>query len=337
MALAKLIPMEYIRNDLTELTAGARSDDTVQVSVIIPAFNAASTIVRAIDSVRQQNVGPIEIIVIDDGSTDRTAAVVRDNIADGDNIQILQMQQNSGVSAARNTGIRVAQGKYLAFLDADDIWLPTKLQKQIARLEEDPTITLVSCNSRLISESGVPLKEGHRNRPPVEGTDAWKTLLIYNFIPTPTVLTRTAVVKALGGFDVSLAVGEDLDLWIKLGIHGQIAVLPDILINYYDLAGSLMKRHHDRTATIVLPMLEKHLAAQRQHLTRQEIRTIRGQRAFQMACDMFFAGAYVPSIPIFLKSASLGTRPIKSLLYVPRAACMALLAWTRRTLKRTSQ
>jgi glycosyltransferase involved in cell wall biosynthesis len=328
--------MEHIQNDLAAVTASAQLGDTVLVSVIIPAFNAANTIIRAIDSVRQQNVGPIEIIVIDDGSADRTLDVVRDNIADGENIQVLRMQQNSGVSAARNTGIRVAQGKYLAFLDADDIWLPAKLQKQIARMEEDPTITLVSCNSRLISESGVPLKEGHRNRPPVEGTAAWKTLLIYNFIPTPTVLTRTAVVKALGGFDVSLAVGEDLDLWIKLGIQGRIAILPDILINYYDLAGSLMKRHSDRTATIVLPMLEKHIAAQRQQLTRQEIRTIRGQRSFQMACDMFFAGAYLPSVPIFLKAAYLGTRPIKSLLYVPRAACMALLGGARRRLARSA-
>jgi glycosyltransferase involved in cell wall biosynthesis len=327
--------MEHIQNDPATVTASAYIGATVLVSVIIPAFNAANTIIRAIDSVREQNVGPIEIIVIDDGSADKTVDVVRNNIADGENIQVLRMQQNSGVSAARNTGIRVAQGKYLAFLDADDIWLPVKLQKQIARMEQDPTITLVSCNSRLISESGVPLKEGHRNRPPVEGTDAWKTLLVYNFIPTPTVLTRTAVVKALGGFDVSLAVGEDLDLWIKLGIQGRIAILPDILINYYDLAGSLMKRHSDRTATIVLPMLEKHIAAQRQQLTRQEIRTIRGQRSFQMACDMFFAGAYLPSVPIFLKAAYLGTRPIKSLLSVPRAACMALLAGAKRRLART--
>lgn len=312
----------------------APAGDAVQVSVIIPAFNAAKTIIRAIDSARQQHVGPIEIIVIDDGSTDRTVDVVRNNISSDENIQILQMQTNSGVSAARNTGISIAQGKYLAFLDADDIWLPAKLRKQIDRMEQDASITLVSCNSRLISESGVPLKEGHLNRPPVEGTDAWKTLLIYNFIPTPTVLTRTALVKALGGFDVSLAVGEDLDLWIKLGIQGRIAILPDILINYYDLAGSLMKRHSDRTAAIVLPMLDKHIAAQRRQLTRREVRTIRGQRSFQMACDMFFAGAYMPSVPVFVKAACYGTRPIKSLLYVPRAACMSLLAGARRLMAR---
>jgi hypothetical protein len=315
----------------------AATCDILRVSVIIPAFNAARTIIRAIDSVRQQNIGALEIIVIDDGSADDTVAVVRNNIGSGENIHILKMRNNSGVSAARNAGINIARGEYLAFLDADDVWLPAKLHQQIARMEEDATITLVSCNSRLISESGVPLKEGHLNRPPVEGSAAWKTLLVYNFIPTPTVLTRTALVKSLGGFDVTLAVGEDLDLWIKLGIQGRIAILPEILINYYDIAGSLMKRHSSRTATILLPMLERHIATQRQRLTLREIRTIRGQRSFQTACDMFFAGAYVASVPGFLKAAYFGTRPIKSLLYVPRAACMAMLAGAKRILAPHSQ
>lgn len=326
--------MEPIRNELAAPAHSAANDDTVQVSVIIPAFNAANTIIRALDSVRQQNVAALEIIVIDDGSADQTVEMVRRNIGSGDDITILQMDKNSGVSAARNAGIRIARGKYLAFLDADDVWLPAKLRLQMARMEQDPSITLVSCNSRLMAEDGTHLKEGHLNRPPVEGVDAWKTLLVYNFIPTPTVLTRTELVKALGGFDVTLAVGEDLDLWIKLGIQGRIAILPDILIHYYDLAGSLMKRHSDHTATIVLPMLERHIAAQHQQLSRKEIRAILGQRSFQTACDMFFGGAYLPSIPVFLKAASFGARPAKSLLYVPRAGCMALLARARRMLAR---
>lgn len=308
------------------------SSGTGGVSVIIPAFNAAATIGRAIDSVLAQQVPLTEVIVIDDGSTDGTVAAVNQHIGRGENVRLIAMAANCGVSAARNAGIAVATGEFLAFLDADDIWLPGKLSKQLAKIGQDPGIALVSCNSQLIAPNGVAIKEGHLNRPPVEGPAAWKTLLVYNFIPTPTVLTRTALVKALGGFDVSLDVGEDLDLWIKLGLQGRIAILPDILVNYYDLADSLMKRHSDRTATIVLPMLERHIAAQRQQLTRREVRTIRGQRSFQTACDMFFAGAYVPSVPGFLKAAYFGTRPIKSLSYVPRAACMTLLAGAKRLL-----
>jgi glycosyltransferase involved in cell wall biosynthesis len=298
----------------------------LDVSVIIPAFNAANTIIRAIDSVRSQNMGSLEVIIIDDGSIDGTPDVVLSNIRAGENIQLVRMAKNSGVSAARNAGIRVAKGKFLAFLDADDIWLPEKLRKQIAVIERDSSITLVSCNSQLIAESGLPVKEGHLNRPPVEGDDAWKTLLTYNFLPTPTVLTLTSLVKEIGGFDEKLAVGEDLDLWIKLGLRGKIVVLKEILTNYYDSAGSLMKRHGGQTSEIVVPMLEKHIAEQRKKLTTFEIRHIRGYQSFQMGCNMFFSGSYLESIPVFLKASYYGSRPVKSLLYVPRAICMELIA-----------
>lgn len=294
----------------------------VDVSVIIPAFNAADTITRALDSVRDQNVPSIEVIVIDDGSMDATVEIVTANIREDENIRLVRLQKNSGVSAARNAGIQIAQGRYLAFLDADDTWLPNKLCKQIDVMEKDPAVTLVSCNSQLISEAGHAVKEGHRNRPPIEGYDAWKTLLIYNFLPTPTVLTRTALVKEIGGFDESLAVGEDLDLWIKLGIRGKITVLKEILTNYYDRAGSLMKRHGGQSGHIVVPMLEKHIAEQSEKLSKMEIRHIRGHQSFQMGCNLFFSDCYLASIPLFFKACLHGSRPVKSFIYIPRAICM---------------
>jgi glycosyltransferase involved in cell wall biosynthesis len=301
-----------------------------QVSVIIPAFNAASTIVRALDSVLTQTGRATEIIVIDDGSADDTVAVVRRRVAGLPNVKLIEMKRNRGVSAARNAGIDAARGQFIAFLDADDVWLPGKLSKQLQKMEEDPEVALVSCNSRLISAEGVPLKEGHRNRPPVEGADAWKTLLVYNFIPTPTVLARTELIKASGGFDETLAVGEDLDLWIKLGTRGKIAILSEILINYYDVAGSLMKRHGGQAGVIVTPMIDKHIAAQSYRLSRAEIRRIRGNQSFQMGCDLFFLGSYLASVPLFLKSAFFGARPIKSLLYIPRAFMMEFFALGKR-------
>lgn len=306
---------------------------SIRVSVIIPAFNAAATIARALASVRTQRGSGIEIIIIDDGSRDNTVEVVQGLIRSGENIRLVQLVKNSGVSAARNAGIELARGEYLAFLDADDVWLPDKLARQIAVMESDSAITLVSCNSQMTSAAGVPLKEGHLNRPPIEGADAWKTLLAYNFLPTPTVLTRTALVRQLGGFDESLAVGEDLDLWIKLGVGGKIAVLPEILINYYDMTNSLMKRHGGDTGTIVVPMLEKHIREQAGKLSKAEIRHMRGRRSFQIGCDLFFSGAYRASIPLFLKSALHGYRAIKSLSYLPRAILMELGAHTSRALK----
>ena len=306
----------------------------IQVSVIIPAFNAAATVGRALDSVRAQEGVGVEIIVIDDASGDATADTVRAAIRPGENITLLQLPVNSGVSAARNAGIRLARAPYLAFLDADDIWLPDKLRQQVAIIEADPAVTLVSCNSRQADAEGRPLKEGHVNRPPVQGAEAWKTLLVYNFLPTPTVLTRTALVRELGGFDENLAVGEDLDLWIKLATRGKIAVLPEVLINYYDLNNSLMKRHGRQTGLIVTPMIERHMREQAAKLDGAEIRRMRGNRSFQTGCDLFFSGSYRASIPPFIMAARCGIRPIKSLVYVPRALMMEAAALTREAFTR---
>jgi glycosyltransferase involved in cell wall biosynthesis len=307
------------------------SGDAPEVTVVIPAYNAAATVVRAIDSVAAQEGVTVEILVIDDGSTDDTAAAVHSRIIDLDNARLLRMQKNGGVSAARNVGIHAARGTYLAFLDADDVWHPGKLAKQLACIAADPDITLVSCNSRLVTPNGTILKEGHVNRPPVEGADAWKTLLTYNFIPTPTVLTRTALVHACGGFDEALAVGEDLDLWIRLATLGKVAILPDILVSYYDTADSLMKRHSGHTGGIVTPMLEQHISAQSHRLSTDEIRHIRGYQAFQMGCNLFFAGNHLESIPPFRRAAAYGARPLKSLLYIPRAWLTHLLRSDRRS------
>jgi glycosyltransferase involved in cell wall biosynthesis len=307
-----------------------RSSAAPQVTVVIPAYNAAPTVVRAIDSVLTQQGVSTEIIVIDDGSADATVAVVNARIAGLGNAHLLRMPENSGVSAARNVGIRAARGTYLAFLDADDVWHPDKLVKQLARIVQDPQVTLVSCNSRLVAPDGTTLKEGHVNRPPVEGAEAWKTLLTYNFIPTPTVLTRTALVRDCGGFDEAMAVGEDLDLWIRLATRGKVAMLPEILVNYYDTADSLMKRHSGHTSDIVTPMLEQHIGEQSHRLSAAEIRHIRGDQAFQSGCNLFFSGNPMESVPQFMKAASHGARPLKSLLYIPRAWVMHLLRRDRR-------
>lgn len=297
----------------------------LEVSVIIPAFNASATIARALASVTLQGIAALEILIIDDGSADNTyelcAALAQSNPA----IRLLRMPHNSGVSAARNTGIRAAQGKYLAFLDADDVWLADKLKRQLAEINRDETISLVSCNSRFVSESGTFLKEGHINRPPVEGAESWKTLLIYNFLPTPTVLTRRELVINLGCFDENLPVGEDLDLWIKLALCGRVRVLGEILIHYYDSTGSLMKRHHAQSQTIVFPMLEKHMLQQQARLSSREIRNIRGQHSFQTGCNLYFSGEFSACIPVFFNAMLQGTRPIKSLLYIPRALLLMLL------------
>jgi len=120
------------------------------ISVIIPAYNHARYLAEAIDSVLAQTYAPLEIIVVDDGSTDGTPAVAASY---GDRIRYIR-QENAGVGAARNNGIAAARGEYLAFLDSDDIWLPEKLEREIALFDADPQLGFVHCGVEKFDESG---------------------------------------------------------------------------------------------------------------------------------------------------------------------------------------
>src|SRR5579859_7287264 len=130
------------------------------VSVIIPAFNAATNIRQTLDSVRAQTHQAFEVIVVDDGSTDNTCAVVEEFVRQDSRFRLI-CQANRGVGDARNAGIREARGKYIAPLDADDFWYPEKLEKQVARLVQGgPEIGLVYCWSDLIDERGELMGHG---------------------------------------------------------------------------------------------------------------------------------------------------------------------------------
>ena len=121
------------------------------VSVIIPTYNRADTIGEAIDSVIEQTYSEIEIIVIDDGSRDNTSQILENY---GDKIRVVH-QANSGVSASRNRGIKIAVGEFLAFLDSDDLWLPTKLSRQIDMLKRtDSSIPCCICDTILHGKTG---------------------------------------------------------------------------------------------------------------------------------------------------------------------------------------
>lgn len=186
------------------------------VSVVIPAYNAAWCVGRAIDSVLAQSFGDFEIIVVDDGSTDTTPAVLG---AYGDAIQVVR-QINGGMSHARNTGIQVARGTYLAFLDADDHWLPEKLARQVELMKRHTELAFCSTTARLEDPEGQPAG--------VWGSMAHATLTVADVFADHTriaggassVLARRSAVLTVGGFDETLHGAEDTDLWLRLAAHG---------------------------------------------------------------------------------------------------------------------
>lgn len=260
---------------------GQQLNEICEVTVIIPAYNAEKTLMRAFLSTRNQGLNS-SVIIIDDCSSDGTPQISSEIQNSFPNVQFLRNNTNLGVSATRNIGIQLAKTEYISFLDADDVWLANKLIKQKRLLEKTPDCTLVTCNCLQIAPNGRVLKEGHKNRVPVSGIDAWKTLLEYNFIPTPTVFTRTELVKSVHGFDESLKVAEDLDLWIKLAKKGRVAVESSVLVHYFDYEGSLMKTGDANSANTVWNMVKSHVQFE-EKLTSSEKHNIYANRLFGLA------------------------------------------------------
>ncbi len=256
---------------------------TPLISIIIPVYNSEKTLQRAVYSTCKQNV-TCEIIIINDCSSDKSLEVANTLSTEFSNLSVINLDTNGGASKARNKGIAQAKGEYIAFLDADDVWLPFKLEKQLDVMLKNPQCTLVSCDSLQISPKGTVLRRAHVYKPPVNGPDAWKTLLSYNFTPTPSILTKTSLVRKLGGFDETLKISEDLDLWISLAKHGDVIVLPDVYVHYFDYSNSLMKRDIYQSFLPTLTMIEKHMKNE-PRLSEQERRKIMAQRYFNIASD----------------------------------------------------
>lgn len=191
------------------------------VSVIIPTYNRADVLARAIQSVLAQTFTDFELIVVDDGSSDRTADVVR---GFSDRVRLVR-QENRGVSAARNTGIKISQGRLIAFLDSDDEWLPRKLEKQVALFSDGHFI----CHTdELWYRDGkpVPQKEIHRKQGGWFFTRALERCLIS---PSSVVLSR-ALLDEVGWFDEDLLAAEDYDLWLRVTAFYEVAFVPEPLV-----------------------------------------------------------------------------------------------------------
>ena len=198
-----------------------------KVSIIIPAYNAESTIKYTLVSVREQTYRDYELIVIDDGSTDRTVEIVRE-LAD-DRVKVFSYK-NAGLPTARNRGIQRATGEYIAFLDADDLWTKDKLEKQIAILEANPEVGVVYSQTYCINSQSNVLYYCD----PVSFTgNVLKELLLTNFLhngSNPSI--RKQAVATVGEFDSSLNSSEDWDYYLRLAALYPFAVVPEYQVLY---------------------------------------------------------------------------------------------------------
>jgi glycosyltransferase involved in cell wall biosynthesis len=197
--------------------APAKKGSAALVSVIMPCYNAAQYVGKAIDSVLTQSHSNLEVLVVDDGSTDGTASIVQG--FDDPRIQYIY-QDNSGPAAARNNAMAVARGEYIAFLDADDIALPDRLAEQVKLIEDHPEASVVTSGFTWIDEHDCELpwnNHSWRKLPDLNNLQNW--LYDCPIVPSATMLRRSALLEA-GGFDTTLHGGEDWNLWLRLVLKG---------------------------------------------------------------------------------------------------------------------
>lgn len=189
------------------------------VSIIMPAFNAELYIAASVQSVIDQSYQNWELLIIDDGSTDQTAEKVNGFVKTNNKLNYI-LQSNGGQGKARNRGILEAKGDYIAFLDADDLWVNNKLEVQVAELEKNKHIDLLfSAASAFCGSAQNFLKYlNHNNNEVYSGIEAFKTFIKGNKVPILTVLVKKEVLQAVGNFDESrpLQNVEDSHLWLKL-------------------------------------------------------------------------------------------------------------------------
>ena len=206
--------------------------NAASISVIIPTFNCGRWIREAVGSALGQDHRPHQVIVVDDGSTDDTAARLAPF---GDRI-VLERQKNAGVAAARNRGLALATGEFIAFLDADDAWHPRKLGLQLAAFERSPC--LGALGTRTYDCYGPTPQVVEAN----VSTLALEHLAVKNYLATSSVMVRRAAVERAGLFDASLQGPEDHEYWIRLAEGAPVGVLDAPLTGYRVVPGSLSRR-----------------------------------------------------------------------------------------------
>lgn len=197
-------------------------------SVVIPSYNREEVVLRAINSVLKQTLQDFEIVVVDDGSKDKTKQVV-ESIKDSRLKYV--WQDNHGATAARNTGVQNAKGEYVSFLDSDDEWFDTMLEKQYLQYKSDVTVGCVYSNVQVVNSDGqiVPFSK------PLGACDnSYKEILKQGYMAPTTVLSaKREILSKVGLFDTELPASQDDDICFKLAKSCKVAFIPEVLANMY--------------------------------------------------------------------------------------------------------
>lgn len=215
---------------------------TPRVSIVIPTYNRSAIVRRAIDSALAQSFTDLEILVVDDGSTDDTRAALAGY---PERVRVIY-QENGGPASARNHGMRLARGEYIGFLDSDDAYLPGNVEAHLRRFDERPEAGLVYCGIEILDRDGHPLKNVLPN--PEDRGLVLERLIRYNFITSSTVLMRRAAMEFAGPMSTRLWFAEDWYYWLRVASRFPIEFVNEVLVRYQRSAVSLS--HGQAIATV---------------------------------------------------------------------------------------
>lgn len=260
----------------------------LSVDVVVPTRNQAQYIAQCLDSVRAQTFQPNRVIVVNDGSTDQTAAILERYGRSWDRLQIHSIQPH-GASYARNVGISASTAPLVAFLDSDDLWMPDKLERQVPMFSNDDAVGVVHCGIQQIDESGQLILP---ELLPTARGDIFDKMIteFYHLIGSASgVVARRELVMAVGGFDEALVYSEDQDLWLKLAHISKVdfvsAVLVTLRFHSRGTYAVATKRNPERLLLARLTVWNRWIEYFRQkpdtiqHLRREVVRTSRAKRS----------------------------------------------------------
>ncbi len=233
----------------------------VLITTVVPTYNRATLVVDALDSVYAQAYRPIEVIVVDDGSTDDTEEVIENWIqehAPSNEFSVRYIyQKNAGGNVARNHGIREASGAWVAFLDSDDRWDTAKLEKQMRVAAEDSGIGAVYCGLRHWYADKNQFGTIKRDYP--QG-NLLNQLLVHDVTaPTSCYLVRKELLEQCGLFDESLQARQDWDMWIRLATVTQVGAVPEALVDYREHSGVRTISNPQKELTAYARIMEKYI------------------------------------------------------------------------------
>lgn len=219
---------------------------TIRVSAVLTCYNAAWCVERALDSVLAQTRPADEIVVSDDGSTDDTVERIERRY--GERVRLLKLPHR-GLTPSRRAAVQAAEGGWIALLDADDEWLPERLERQVAALQRHPEVRWVSSDGLFVSNEGLIRESwlGDYFAPVREVVgDLFPALVERCFPLVSSALFEAHAYREVGGFDVEMAWSQDYDLWLRLAARYPAALLPDRLVRYYSSPGQLSRRIEER-------------------------------------------------------------------------------------------